>query len=49
MVSPEDGDARGVSNFEGNKESDGFDGVVTTINIVTYAVLDKTPVRGIGD
>ena len=35
MVSSKDGDALGVSNFEGNKESDSLDGEIAAINIVT--------------
>jgi hypothetical protein len=37
VVATEDGDALRVSDFEGYKESDGFDGIVTSINIVALS------------
>lgn len=35
MVAAEDGDSMGVADFEGNEESDRFDGVVATIDVVS--------------
>jgi hypothetical protein len=35
VVSAKDGDTLGVANFQANKESDGFDGVVSTVDIIT--------------
>jgi len=35
VVTTEDGDSLWVSDFESNKESDGFDRVVSSINIIT--------------
>jgi hypothetical protein len=43
VVSSEDGDAGGISDFEGNKEGDGLDGVVTSINVVTCASISLGP------
>lgn len=34
VVSTQDRDALGVADFESNKESDGLDGVVPTVNVV---------------
>jgi len=36
VVPTEDRDALGVSDFESNEEGDGFDGVVSSINIITH-------------
>jgi len=35
VVATEDGDALRISNFEGYKESDSLNGIVTSINIIT--------------
>lgn len=35
VIATEDGNALRISDFEGNKESDGFYGVVTSINVIT--------------
>ena len=35
VVSTEDGDAVGIADFEGNKEGNSLDRVVSTVNIVT--------------
>lgn len=35
VVSTKDGNSLGVADFEGNKESDCFDRVVTSINVIT--------------
>ena len=35
VVATEDGDALRISNFQSHKESDGFNGIVTSINIIT--------------
>ena len=37
VVATEDGDALRISDFKGNKESDSFDGIVTSINIITLS------------
>lgn len=37
MVATEDCDALRISDFESNEEGDGFDGVVSSINIVACA------------
>jgi hypothetical protein len=37
VVATEDGDALGVSDFEGYKESDGLDGIITSINIIALS------------
>ena len=34
MVAPEDGDAGRVANFESDEESDSFDGVIATVNVI---------------
>ena len=41
VVAAEDGDARRVANFEGDKKGDGFDAVVTTIDIVALLELGR--------
>ena len=38
VIATEDGDALRVSDFEGDEESDSFDGIVASINII--ALLD---------
>lgn len=38
MVTSEYGDAGRISNFEGDEKSDGFDGVVATIDVVTLRI-----------
>lgn len=37
VVATENGDALRISDFEGNKESDSFNGIVTSINIVALS------------
>ena len=34
VVAAEDGDARGIADFEGDEEGDGFDTVIAAIDIV---------------
>lgn len=36
VVASEDGDAVAVAQFEGNKEGDGFNGVIPPVDIVTH-------------
>jgi hypothetical protein len=36
VISTEDRDSLGVSDFEGNEQGDGLNGVVSTIDIVAY-------------
>jgi len=36
VIATENGDALRISNFEGNEESDSFNGIVTSINIITH-------------
>ena len=36
MVTAEDGDSMGVSNFERNEESDCLDGVVPAIDVIAH-------------
>jgi len=36
MVATKDGDALRISDFEGNEESDGFNGIVASINIIAH-------------
>jgi hypothetical protein len=36
VVATEDGDALRISNFQSHKESDGFNGIVTSINIIAH-------------
>jgi hypothetical protein len=36
VVTTEDGDALGVSDLEGDKERDCLDGVVSTVNVITW-------------
>lgn len=38
MVSTQYRDSRWVSNFEGNEEGDGFNGVVSPVDVVTWAI-----------
>lgn len=39
VVAAEDGDALGIANFEGDKESHGLDREITTINVVTFGMV----------
>ena len=39
MVASEDRDALGISDLEGDEQGDGFDRVVTSIDIVTWLYL----------
>jgi hypothetical protein len=39
VVATEDCDALGVSNFESNEESDGFNGIVASINIIAFLLF----------
>lgn len=34
VIATENGDALGVANFESNEKGDGFDGEVSTINVI---------------
>lgn len=36
VVASEDGDTVAVAQFEGNKEGDGFDGVIPPVDIITH-------------
>jgi len=36
VVATEDGDALGISDFQGYEEGDGLNGVVTSINIIAH-------------
>ena len=49
MVASEDGDAGRVSDFEGNKESDCLDRVVTAIYVVTCMSSAKPELQEMGD
>lgn len=35
VVTAKDGDAMGIADFEGDEKGDGFDGEVTTVDIIT--------------
>lgn len=39
VITAEDGDALRITDFEGDEEGHGLDGEVTTINIVTLAIV----------
>jgi hypothetical protein len=41
VVSAKDGDTLGVADFQANKESDGFDGVVSTVDVITLKELGR--------
>lgn len=36
MIPSEDGDAIAITEFEGDEEGDGLDGVVSSVDIVTH-------------
>ena len=38
VVAAEDGDAMGVADFQGDKEGNGFDGEVATVNVVACRI-----------
>ena len=39
VVATEDCDALGISNFESNEESDGFNGIIASINIIAFLLF----------
>jgi len=41
VVATEDGDALRISNFQSHKESDGFNGIVTSINIIALSDVSR--------
>jgi hypothetical protein len=38
MVTAEDGDSGRVADFEGNEESDGFNGIIAAVDVVTFTL-----------
>jgi len=42
VVSTEDGDALGITDFEGDKEGDCLDGEVPTVDVITYSAGSAT-------
>ena len=47
MVASEDSDTRGVADFERDKEGNGFDGIIASIDIIALPAPSVSPVAAV--
>lgn len=45
VVSSENGYALGVSDLEGDEEGNGLDGIVTSVNVITWMLINAMSLR----